>query len=117
MGASTTDEVAPAYEEVFRQPSTRPAGYTRVAFDDAEELDLERDSHQHDASLSAELGQPNTDGKPHTHCEECDRQLDRRERRKSKEHCCTMLARTFMSITLFLVIFGIVAVLSTTRSH
>ncbi|OOQ91384.1 hypothetical protein PEBR_00046 [Penicillium brasilianum] len=117
MGASTPSEVAPPYEELYSQrPSNPLTGYTRVAAADEPDLDLERDAHQHDPSTPLELnGSTSNSYKPHTHCEECDRQLERRERRRSKEHCCTTVSRTFMTIALFLMIFGIVAVISLKR--
>ncbi|KAJ5450195.1 uncharacterized protein N7458_006644 [Penicillium daleae] len=117
MGSSTPNEVAPPYEELYSQrPSNPLTGYSRVAA--ADELDLERDAHQHDSTSHDELNESQLNStKPHTHCEECDRQLERRERRRSKEHCCTMVSRTFITIALFLMIFGVVAVLGLRKKH
>lgn len=99
----------PSHNLIYKQ-------YTRVAAADEPDLDLERDAHQHNASTPLELNESTSNSyKPHTHCEECDRQLERRERRRSKEHCCTTVSRTFMTIALFLMIFGIVAVISLKR--
>ncbi|KAJ5587809.1 uncharacterized protein N7459_003574 [Penicillium hispanicum] len=117
MGASTPQDTAPAYEELFEQrPSNLLTGYSRVA--GADELDVEHDAHQYDAGAVA-LGQqsPAADAALHVHCDECDRQADRRERRRSKEHCCTMVSVTFMVIALFLMLFGIVAVVSARKGR
>ena len=46
----------------------------------------------------------------HTHCAECDRQQERREKRESAQKSCGMVAKTFILIALFLMILGIVSV-------
>lgn len=49
-------------------------------------------------------------GQEHTHCAECDRQRERRERRESAQKSCGMVAKTFIMIALFLMILGVVSV-------
>lgn len=85
--------------------------YSRVV--DADESDVEHGAHQHDSgAVALDRASPAADAALHVHCEECDRRLERREKRRSKEHCCTMVSVTFMVIALFLMLFGIVAVAS-----
>jgi hypothetical protein len=57
------------------------------------------------------------DGQPHVHCEVCDRQMDRREKAKHREYKCQVVSRTFILITLFMMIFGIVAVTTVHKKH
>ncbi|KAJ5883584.1 uncharacterized protein N7473_010470 [Penicillium subrubescens] len=128
MGASTPSEIAPPYEELYSQRgSNSHTGYARVSADDPEP-DLERDAHQHQhqhqhhhqheaanrSSLELTEARTNANG-DHVHCESCDRQLERRERQRSRDQCCATVSRTMMTMSLFLMIFGIVAVLSWRR--
>jgi hypothetical protein len=87
--------------------------YSRVAPDepDAEAGDV----HQH--SDNVPLNPRPVDGQPHVHCEVCDRQMDRREKAKHREYKCQVVSRTFILITLFMMIFGIVAVTTVHKKH
>ncbi|KAF3398239.1 hypothetical protein F1880_005988 [Penicillium rolfsii] len=120
MGASTPSEIAPPYEEIYApRGSNSQAGYSHVA---ADEPDLEadvHDHHHHDAAArsSLELNETRTNANgDHVHCESCDRQLERRERRRSRDQCCATVSRTMMTMSFFLMIFGTVAVLSWRRA-
>lgn len=53
--------------------------------------------------------------KPHAHCEECDMQTERRERRESERHCCTMVALVFMVLFICGMVLGITIAKMATR--
>ncbi|KAJ5675396.1 hypothetical protein N7462_008293 [Penicillium macrosclerotiorum] len=112
MGMPQNNDPAPDYEDLFeQQPSNMRTGYARVAQAD-ETIDLEHGAaHQHSASPAIPLGVRPADAE-HVHCEVCDRQLERRENREKAAEACRVVSRTFILITLFLMVFGIVAVVS-----
>ncbi|KAJ5893883.1 hypothetical protein N7495_005574 [Penicillium taxi] len=112
MGAPVTPaptEAAPAYGDLYAQgPSNAITGYSRVPVED-----IESQAHQHEHLDNIVPGQ--TQNQSHVHCESCDRQLDRRERREESRRVCEIVSWTFILIALFLMIFGIVLVKS--RKH
>ncbi|CDM27059.1 hypothetical protein DTO013E5_4247 [Penicillium roqueforti] len=113
MGKSTPIEPAPAYDDLFHERgSSSRNGYAMVGQTDDttdETRDVEQGLHIHgvpapiEVTAAGELDQ-------HTHCAECDRQQERRERRESSQKACGMVATTFILISLFLMILGIVIV-------
>ncbi|KAJ5684698.1 uncharacterized protein N7477_001043 [Penicillium maclennaniae] len=114
------NEPAPSYADIFQNPTnifsgvrvptlqvpSFHVGYTRVN----QESDAEAgDIHNHgDGAIP--LNPRPVDGQAHVHCEVCDRQMDRREKAKHQQYTCHVVSRTFILITLFMMIFGIVAV-------
>jgi hypothetical protein len=50
--------------------------------------------------------------KPHVHCEQCERIVERRERAKRENHCCTMVAATFMMLFICAMVLGIIVAVS-----
>jgi hypothetical protein len=72
-----------------------------------EQTDVEQGHHHQ--SDPVELA-PTAGQDQHSHCAECDRQRERRERRESAQRSCGMVAKTFILIALFLMILGVVSV-------
>ncbi|KAJ5379331.1 hypothetical protein N7509_012450 [Penicillium cosmopolitanum] len=113
-----TDPV-PAYEELFEErPQNKRTGYSHIPPTDPE-ADLESQAHTHEYGhdLPAQADAPasgssTTAGqqppREHFHCETCDLQLERREKRDSQHRHCQTVASTFLyfglMITLILVI-------------
>ncbi|CRL25296.1 unnamed protein product [Penicillium camemberti] len=116
MGNSTPIEPAPAYEDLFHERgSSSRNGYTMVGQTETieETRDVEHAHHLHDVSvpIPAPIAVTVADESvPHTHCAECDRQRERRERREFSQKACGMVAKTFILIFLFMMILGIVIV-------
>ncbi|OQD71781.1 hypothetical protein PENPOL_c001G06879 [Penicillium polonicum] len=115
MGNSTPIEPAPAYEDLFHERgSSSRNGYTMVGqADTVEHRDVEHGHHLHDVSVPVPAPIAVTvadDAVQHTHCAECDRQRERRERREFSQKACGMVAKTFILIFLFMMILGIVIV-------
>ncbi|KAF7169468.1 hypothetical protein CNMCM6106_004353 [Aspergillus hiratsukae] len=92
-----SEEAAPAYHELFdtesiNQPtatSSRTHQYAAVAQNDLNEnanVASHHDIESHPQDSSNPLAQVDTT-KPHFHCETCDRQLERRERRDKESEC------------------------------
>ncbi|KAJ5228844.1 hypothetical protein N7489_009552 [Penicillium chrysogenum] len=103
MGNSTA-EPAPAYEDLFHQPSSSQNGYAMVEQTDiSENRDLEQGQPLCTFPSAIEPGQ-------HLHCAECDGKREARERRASSQKACAMVAKTFILISLFMMILGIVGV-------
>jgi hypothetical protein len=73
------------------------------------------DVHQHGKS-AVPLNPRPVGSQAHVHCEVCDRQMDRREKARHQEYKCRMVSKTFIFITLFMMIFGIVAVTSINKA-
>lgn len=71
--------------------------------------DLEQGHRHHDGPAPFEMTVLN-DSNQHTHCAECDRQRERKERRESEQKACGLVAKTFILIFLFLMILGIVGI-------
>ncbi|KAJ5099029.1 hypothetical protein N7532_006030 [Penicillium argentinense] len=119
MSLPKPDEI-PAYEELYEQrPSNFMTGYSNIPNTDP---DLESHSHIHLHTTKAQntpesfqtqhVAEDITSGlEPgHVHCETCDLQLERRERRASAARNCTTVSVTFAALGVCLMIFGIVAV-------
>ncbi|KAF2019860.1 hypothetical protein BU24DRAFT_459487 [Aaosphaeria arxii CBS 175.79] len=122
-------DAAPAYDDVVHDhpvnqfpPSGSNSAYAAVPQDDVE-------LHAHTANQpTASPGpaqEPETLAqtiagvfrpKPHVHCEQCDVQLQARERRENERHCCFMVAATFMTAFFCMMILGIV-VAKTMKHH
>ncbi|KGO73804.1 hypothetical protein PITC_035200 [Penicillium italicum] len=113
MGNSTPAEPAPAYEDLFHERgSSSRNGYAMVGQID-ETTDTQRDVEQghHLHAVPAPIAVTEADEpQQHTHCAECDRQQERRERRISSQKACSMVAYTFILISLFMMILGVVGV-------
>ncbi|KAJ5207337.1 hypothetical protein N7491_002030 [Penicillium cf. griseofulvum] len=110
MGNSTPIEPAPAYEDLFHQPgSSSRNGYAMVDQTDAEHQDVEQ-GHGHGHHLHIVPEVTNDEPGQHTHCAECDRQRQHRENQENGQRACAMVAKTFIFISLFLMILGIVGV-------
>jgi len=143
MGNNTSpppSEAAPAYDELFRNRIPL-SGYTAVPQrDDDEDVEnLAADGHLHhqhiDPLASSSLpGNNNNDNNgndplatsptivdsnitnlngPHTHCDVCERRIDRQERHKKDIHCCTMVSVTFMVAFGCILALGVVIVVKT----
>ncbi|KAJ5307315.1 hypothetical protein N7476_007971 [Penicillium atrosanguineum] len=100
------NEPAPSYSDIFQRPANLFSGYTRVN----QESDAEAGEIHNHGDTAVPLNTRPVDGQAHVHCEVCDRQMDRREKAKHKEYKCHVVSRTFILITLFMMIFGIVSV-------
>ena len=74
------------------------------AFDPHTDVEQGHRHHSEPVELVSAVGQE------HTHCAECDRQRERRERRESTQKSCGMVAKTFIMMALFLMILGVVSV-------
>ena len=61
--------------------------------------------------------EPDVESQSHKHCEECDKALERRERRQSAKYSCTMVSVTFMVAFVCLMLFGIVLVSAKQGKH
>ncbi|KAJ5620197.1 hypothetical protein N7510_004181 [Penicillium lagena] len=110
MGRST--DAVPPYEELYAQPPANAStGYTAV-------LQADHEDHQGvtDVELHAQSG-PDVEAQPHKHCEECDKVLERRERRRGEKYCCTMVSVTFIVAFVCLMLFGIVLVSGKKGKH
>ncbi|KAJ5498595.1 hypothetical protein N7453_007646 [Penicillium expansum] len=85
MGISTPAEPAPAYEDLFHERgSSSRNGYAMVGQIDDDTTDAHRDVEQghHLHAVPAPIAVTVADEPDqHTHCAECDRQQERRERR------------------------------------
>ncbi|KAL5381092.1 hypothetical protein DPSP01_007349 [Paraphaeosphaeria sporulosa] len=121
-GIGQPDEAAPAYDDVIHLhgPAHGFAHSSSSGYAAVPQTDVEHDAPTHDhhglapstqqrpqetlAQTIAGVFRP----KPHVHCEECDRQTERRERREAKRHCCAMVASVFMVLFLCGMILGIV---------
>ncbi|GFF52534.1 hypothetical protein IFM51744_07872 [Aspergillus udagawae] len=114
------EEAAPAYHELFDtesidQPtatSSRTHQYAAVPPNDQEE-NVNTTSHHDVESHPQESSHPLAHldpTKPHFHCETCDRQLERRERREKENACCRMVGLVFIVAIIFLTLLGIVIV-------
>lgn len=138
MGNSTPIEPAPAYEDLFHEPGSSSRNgvsnfpqkgwstpinilinlheyiqYTMVGQTDTtnEHRDVEHGHHLHDVPAPVPIAVTVADDPvQHTHCAECDRQRERRERREFSQKACGMVAKTFILIFLFMMILGIVIV-------
>lgn len=77
--------------------------------DTTEHRDVEQGHHLHDVPAPIAVTAADEPDQ-HTHCAECDRQRERRERRESSQKACGMVAKTFIFISLFMMILGIVSV-------
>ncbi|KAF4762704.1 hypothetical protein N7455_000915 [Penicillium solitum] len=115
MGNSTPIEPAPAYEDLFHERgSSSRNGYSMVGQTDTiEENRVEHGHHLHDVPVPIPAPIAVTvadDSVQHTHCAECDRQRERREKREFSQKACGMVAKTFILIFLFMMILGIVIV-------
>ncbi|KAF2004041.1 hypothetical protein P154DRAFT_427531 [Amniculicola lignicola CBS 123094] len=128
MGVPTTPaEAAPAYDDVFADHPVNghpPSGSSR-AYSAVPQDDVELQAHTHgEATPGSSIGPAESIAqtiagvfrpKPHVHCDQCDVQLEARERRANEKHCCSMVALTFIAIALCLMILGIVV--AKTKRH
>ncbi|EPS25417.1 hypothetical protein PDE_00350 [Penicillium oxalicum 114-2] len=87
-------------------------GTTPPSTSTAIELDNNNDDNDdHTLDQSPPYATPLTPGDAHTHCAECDRQLERRERRRSCEKMCHYVTGTVIFSVFFLTILGIFVVM------
>jgi hypothetical protein len=122
------NEPAPSYADIFQRPANLFSGVRLPTFQVhvppfhtgyasvSQEPDAEAgDVHQHGKS-AVPLNPRPVGSQAHVHCEVCDRQMDRREKARHQEYKCRMVSKTFIFITLFMMIFGIVAVTSINKA-
>lgn len=113
MGNPTTpSEAAPAYDDhgfndehpvnAF-SPSGSASAYATIP---QNEPDIEL-AHNHTAPTSSI---PPNSFTPHQHCETCDTLTSAREVRANERHCCVWVSVVFMTISVALLLLGIVAV-------
>ncbi|KAH1983913.1 hypothetical protein KXW60_007138 [Aspergillus fumigatus] len=109
-----SEEAAPAYHELFdtelmNQPtatSSRTHQYAAVPDNDPDGNSYTADHHDvesHPQNSSNQLSQLDPT-KPHFHCETCDRQLERRQKRDTERECCRMVALVFIVAIIFLTL-------------
>ncbi|KAF2438933.1 hypothetical protein P171DRAFT_436307 [Karstenula rhodostoma CBS 690.94] len=127
-GMGQPDEAAPAYDDVIHLhgPANGFAHSSSSGYAAVPQSDLEHDTPAHDHSLAPGAHQQPQETlaqtiagvfrpKPHVHCEECDRQTERRERREAKRHCCAMVASVFMVLFICGTILGILVASAAAR--
>lgn len=120
MGNPTTPpEAAPAYDEhgfnhehpVNAFPTTAPtSAYTAIP---QNEPDVEL-ANNHTAPTTSNLPNSST---PHQHCGTCDTLTSAREVRANERHCCMWVSIVFMTISVALLLLGIVAVDAKYKHH
>ncbi len=108
MGHPTTpSEAAPAYNElIFNDehpvnadpPSGSASSYAALP---QNESDIEL-THNHTAPINPSI--------PHHHCETCDNLITARETRANERHCCLWASIVFITMSVALMLLGIVAV-------
>ena len=81
-------------------------------------MDTDIDHHHHHHAVDEE-SHPSSNNidltKPHVHCEVCDRQLERREKRNAEKHCCMMVGATFIVAIVCAMLLGIVIAKANSR--
>ena len=88
---------------MFLISSTYPQ-YTTVS-----QVDLDADDHQHTVDEESHPLQTTIDPtKPHVHCEVCDNQSEKREKRKAEKDCCMMVGAVFIVAIVCMMLLGIV---------
>ncbi|KAH3297195.1 hypothetical protein KXV87_005373 [Aspergillus fumigatus] len=110
------------FEAIRQWALERPAGefdrtihmhqYAAVPDNDLDGNSYTADHHDvesHPQNSSNQLSQLDPT-KPHFHCETCDRQLERRQKRDTERECCRMVALVFIVAIIFLTLLGIVIV-------
>ncbi|KAJ5295343.1 hypothetical protein PENANT_c001G04083 [Penicillium antarcticum] len=114
MGNSSPAEAAPAYEDLFHERPGGRTGYAMVGqIDDTADVDIEQahqHTHGHQNAEDPSSIPLSTQENQHSHCAECDRQRERRERRESAHKSCGIVSRTFILIFFFLMILGVVGI-------
>jgi hypothetical protein len=109
MGHNTTP---PAYDVVLQEHPVNahpPPGSTsayRIVPGDEPDSEL---AHNHPAPANSLM--------PHQHCETCDTLTTAREVRANERHCCLWVAIVFMTISVSLLLLGIVAVDARYKHH
>lgn len=107
MGQQTTpSDAAPAYENIFDEhehhvnahPPGSASGYATVP------------QHEPDIELAQNHPAPSNSFTPHQHCETCDTLTTAREARANERHGCMWVSIVFMTLSVSLLLFGIVAV-------
>lgn len=116
---STPHEAAPAYDEhgfndehpvnAF-SPSGSASAYATVP---QSEPDIEL-AHDHTAPASSI---PPNSFTPHQHCQTCDTLTSAREHRAAERYCCMWVSVVFMTISVSLLLLGIVAVDAKYKHH
>jgi len=126
-GSDPLSESAPSYDELFadhpvnqQPPAGSSSAYTTVPQNEPNnnyDAHHSHDDEQHQP-LDLEAGPLGADvtplqpvgSKPHIHCEQCERILERRERHDREKHCCSMVGATFIMLFISAMILGIIAV-------
>ncbi|KAJ5995497.1 hypothetical protein N7481_002474 [Penicillium waksmanii] len=127
MSSKQTDPV-PAYEDLFEQrPQNKRTGYSHIPPTDPE-ADLENQAHttheyEHDLPAQAQVqAQAPASGssatrtagqqppREHFHCETCDLQLERREKRESERQHCKTVSQTFIFLGLLITLMLIIII-------
>ncbi|KAF9701962.1 hypothetical protein EKO04_001030 [Ascochyta lentis] len=116
---TSLSEAAPAYDEHgFNHehpvnalpPSSSTFAYATVP---QNEPDMEL-AHNHTAPTSYNAP---TSFTPHQHCETCDAFTSKRESRANERHCCLWTSIVFMTISVALLLLGIVAIDAKYKHH
>lgn len=116
---ATPSEAAPAYDELnfddehpvnAHPPSGSISAYATVP---QNEPDIEM-AHNHTAPTPSNPPNPFA---PHTHCETCDALTSAREVRANERHCCMWVSVVFMTISVALLLLGIVAIDAKFKHH
>lgn len=100
MGHSP-NEPAPAYDDVHpvnSQPASGSASAYRTIPGEKSDIKL---AHNHPAPPDALT--------PHQYCETCDTLTTAREVRANERHCCLWVSIVFMTISVAMMLLGIVA--------
>ncbi|RMZ69635.1 Hybrid signal transduction histidine kinase B [Pyrenophora seminiperda CCB06] len=132
LAKDTAHDAAPAYEDVVNEhpvnrylPSGSTSSYTTVPQND--DVDIELHAHTHHNHNYTPSPSTNTTSSPseqptfaqtianvlrpaHTHCEVCDNQAftAAKHKREKEQFCCTMVAATFMTLFICIMLLGIV---------
>ncbi|KZM20174.1 uncharacterized protein EKO05_0001134 [Ascochyta rabiei] len=108
----SSSEAAPAYDEhgfnhehpVNAVPSSGPASAYATVPQNESDIEL---AHDHTVPISSNVQSSFT---PHQHCETCDTLTSKRKLRANERHCCMWTSIVFMTISVALLLLGIVAV-------
>ncbi|KAF1925782.1 uncharacterized protein M421DRAFT_231335 [Didymella exigua CBS 183.55] len=113
MGHPAAPSVAaPAYDDLIQEHPVNaypPLGSTsayRILPEDEPDIEL---AHAHSP--------PANSFTPHQHCETCDTLITAREVRANERHCCLWVSIVSMTISVSLLLLGIVAVGAKYKHH
>ncbi|KAJ6150901.1 hypothetical protein N7470_007495 [Penicillium chermesinum] len=129
----TSTEEVPSYQELYEEPPTHPATgviysprpenirtffrsffssatqYSRIIPED--NADVEYNAHSHVSHSTPIALVERNPGRDHTHCEVCDKIMERTHARQNRAAICKTVSKTFIILGLWLTLFGIFAVI------